>query len=588
MAKRARRRGRKTHNTQHVAGATRTVASVSSADPVPPDTGSVQDRLARLLDTPLLARVVPYLAPETLHQLIRYRGLDDCGELVALATPEQLTSVFDLDLWPNTQPGRDERFDEDRFGEWLELLAGTGEAVGARTIAAIDENLIIAGLSRYVRVFDSATLATSASNDDESLDVDVTSFDGPECEVGGYVLRARRADAWDAIVALLLALEADHQDYFHAVMRGCRQLSNSVPEIDGLDNLLMEPAQQLHDVALERERRRSQQGYSTPGDARAFLQLARQPRHQRPGAARSINPLAAAYFRAADEAVESSDRGAPPQEPGLEPSTRAMLSEPIDAVVDLLTEAGLPLARPRALLEGTTPQPTRLTQIRSLMAYLRDTDHAAYIRRSQELAFLANTLMAGCSVQSRAFTAQEASDAAAGICNLGLEHWPARWPDAETRDAAATADVGATVADAFLVDHDLVMAFEVGWAVLHEDVSMFVAAHLVVTLAALQSVDAEIQSGLHALRRELVRQRDAGTPWRARHALDVLAMLDMPAWASVLGLLDECPVVPAAMTAVLEGHTRAVSATAFEFISTTGQIQEVRAFMGKLLDVLVR
>ena len=196
--------------------------------------------------------------------------------------------------------------------------------------------------------------------------------------------------------------------------------------------------------------------------------------------------------------------------------------------------------------------------------------------------------MAGCSVQSRAFTAQEASDAAAGICNLGLEHWPARWPDAETQDAASTADLGATMADTFLVDHDLVMAFEVGWTVLHEDVSMFVAARLIVTLAALQSVDAEIQSGLHALRRELVRQRDAGTPWRARHALDVLAMLDMPAWVSVLGLLDECPVVPAAMTAVLEGHTRAVSATAFEFISTTGQIQEVRAFMGKLLDVLVR
>ena len=158
MSKHARRRGRKTHNTQLLAAATRTVASVRSADPVPRDTGSVQDRLARLLDTPLLARVVPYLAPETLHQLIRYRGLDDCGELVALATPEQLTSVFDLDLWPDAQPGRDERFDEDRFGEWLELLAGTGEAVAARTIVAIDENLIIAGLSRYVRVFDSVNL----------------------------------------------------------------------------------------------------------------------------------------------------------------------------------------------------------------------------------------------------------------------------------------------------------------------------------------------------------------------------------------------------------------------------------------------
>ena len=231
---------------------------------------------------------------------------------------------------------------------------------------------------------------------------------------------------------------------------------------------------------------------------------------------------------------------------------------------------------------------SRLTRIRPLMAYVLEMDDAAHLTRSRELAFLANTLMAGCSVQSRPFTAQEASDAAVGICNLGLEHWPARWPDAESRDAASTADPGATLPDAFLVGHDLVMAFEVGWAVLYEDVSMFVAEHLIVTLRDLRCVDVTIQDGLDDLRRELARQRDAGTPWRARDALDVLAMLDMPAWVSLLGLLDECPVLPAALTATLEGHVGAVSATAFEFISTTGQIGEVRAFMGKLLDVLGR
>ena len=56
----------------------------------------------------------------------------------------------------------------------------------------------------------------------------------------------------------------------------------------------------------------------------------------------------------------------------------------------------------------------------------------------------------------------------------------------------------------------------------------------------------------------------------------------MPAWASLLGLLDECPVLPAALTATLEHHKGSISATAFEFISTTEQIGQVRAFMGKL------
>lgn len=33
-------------------------------------------------------------------------------------------------------------------------------------------------------------------------------------------------------------------------------------------------------------------------------------------------------------------------------------------------------------------------------------------------------------------------------------------------------------------------------------------------------------------------------------------MLDTPAWAGLLGVLDECPVLPAALRATLEG-TRA-------------------------------
>jgi len=516
--------------------------------------------LARVLDAPHFARLVPHLEPETLHRLIRHSGLDACGELVASATPEQLTSILDLDLWRHAQPGRDEQFDADRFGEWLELLADTGGSIAARIVAALDEHLVIAGLSRYVRVFDPSAIAPV---DDELIDQDVTPQGGLECEVGGYLVCAIRNDAWDAIMALLLALDADHPDCFHAVMRGCRRLSNSMPEIDGLDDLLMEPEQLLHDVALDREHRRSLQGYSTPADARAFLQMARQRRDTRP------NPVAAAYFRAADDTAAAADHDASGQPPRhLEPaSTDESVPEALDAIVGLLAEAGLMPQRPRALLESAREQ-SRLTRIRPLMEYVRDMDDTAHLTRSRELAFLANVLIAGCSVQSRPFTAQEASDAVVGICNLGLEQ------------------CGATLPDAFLVDHDLVTAFEAGWAVLHEDVSMFVAERLIVTLGDLQCGDVEVQSGLNALRHELVRQRDTGTPWRARDALEVLAMLDMPAWASLLGLLDECPVLPAALTAILEGQIGAVSATAFEFISTTDQIGQVRAFMGKLLDAL--
>ena len=63
-------------------------------------------------------------------------------------------------------------------------------------------------------------------------------------------------------------------------------------------------------------------------------------------------------------------------------------------------------------------------------------------------------------------------------------------------------------------------------------------------------------------------------------------MLDMTAWISVLGLLDECPVLPAALMAVLDGRTTRVSPTEFDFISTAAQIGDVRIFMRKLPDLL--
>ena len=464
-------------------------------------------QIARRLDLPFLTRGVPHLPPETLHQLIQSQGLEACSEIVTLATPAQLTCVLDLDLWCHARPGRDEQFDADRFGEWLDVLVDAGPPVAARTVAALDKDLVVAGLSRYVRVFDFGIFEPTVQSDDEAIDraeamLEGGSGDGIECEVGGYLIRARRPDAWDAIVTVLSVLGEEHGDYLHAVMQGCRRLSNSTPEIDGLDDLLPAPEQHLHEVAIERERRRSQQGYATPADARAFLQMARQPKQT------SVNPIVTAYFRAA----------------GIAPAASPVSESP------------------EALM-------------------VRDTDETAFLARSRELAFLANTLLAGCSVQSRPFTPREASDAAASICNLGLEYVPA---------------------------HDLVTAFESGWSVLHRDVSLFAADQLISTLTDLDCVDRDIRRGLVELRRTLVKERDAGTPWRARDAAEILAMLDMTAWISVVGLLGECPIVPAALMAVIEGRTTTVSPTAFDFISTSAQIEDVRIFMRKLPDLLSR
>jgi hypothetical protein len=84
----------------------------------------------------------------------------------------------------------------------------------------------------------------------------------------------------------------------------------------------------------------------------------------------------------------------------------------------------------------------------------------------------------------------------------------------------------------------------------------------------------------------MARQLRAGAPWRAREALDVIASLDMPAWAALLGLIDECPVIHAGIAASRDSRTRAVSASAFEFISENSQIASVREFLQALPKIL--
>jgi len=575
MSKRVegRRRGNKNGKS--------TQTSVPARRPTPPIDDSVNDRLARLLDSPQLAQIVPRLAPEVLHDLIRDRGLEACATFIAASTPQQLASVLDLDLWHRT-PGRDDQFDEQRFGSWLEVLMNEGEGVAAHVVAMMDQSVAITGLSRYVRVFDPGVFQPTAPSDDDLPDFDIASAGTLECDIGGYTVRARTANTWDAIVGLLVTLAQDRPATFHALMSGCRRLSNSTPEIDGLDALLLEPEQVLHDVAVAREYRRTQQGYLTAGDARAFLQLARQPHSAGRKPSSSINAIAAGYFRALDDDVASATQTERRGETTRVSSTDLERSDSIRSVDELLAQAGMASPRHRGLLGPAPVDVARVTPIEPLMEYVHDADHVAYFARNRELAFLANALLAGCSVYSRAMTVQEAWDAAVGICNLGLEVWP----DADGNKPRAS-DLTTTRPDTFLMDHDLVTAFEAGWRLVHEDVSMFVITRLISTLRQLQSVDSSVQRDLYDLRRELEIHRRSGTPWRAGEALEVIAILDTPAWACLCGLLSECPVVPQMLTAIVDGGARSVSATAFTCFTTRGQIRSVHEFAARLRDILI-
>src|SRR5499426_1365954 len=477
--------------------------------------------LDRILNTPGIEHVVPRLQPDLLHRVIQTCGLEDCGEIVALATPEQLARIFDLDLWRAAKAGRDEQFDADRFGVWLEVLVESGAAPAAQKLAGMDVDLVIAGLAQHALVYDRAAVTPYETTDGELITfyADAISVydDGLKFDVGGYLLLARRADSWGAIVEVLTSLDEGHPDYFHQVMRGCRALSNSGREVDGLDDLLPEGDQVMFDLAVDRERRREKQGYVTPAQARSFLQMSRELRFGS-DAIPPANPLARAYFRAIDEtaAADAHSASNSPGASGLMAAGSDAQSAPEDsaeavaAVFEILHDAGILAQPPRSLLSGSEGRAPRLGHIRARLEFALDQDNAAYSARNEELAYLANTLMAGCSIQARPFTAQEASDAAIAVCNLGLENWPTSWLPANATAPPIS----------FLVDYDLVSVFQVGWTVLHCEVSMYAAEQLIAVLDRMRCDDREIQAELDALRIKMAKHWQAGAPWRARDALD--------------------------------------------------------------------
>lgn len=551
--------------------------------------------LARLLDTPGLPAIVRDLQSEVLHRLIRHCGLEDSGPLIALATPEQLNDVLDLDLWRAPQAGADEALDAERFGVWLAVLAESGSDTVTQVVSGMDPSLVATVLAQHVRVFDVGALVAAGEDAGEPGDGGPAAADGLTCELGGYAVFARRSDAWDAVVSVLEALASEQAAYFHRLMRGCQRLSNAGYEIDGLDRLLAPGEQAAFDVGASREERRARQAYLTAAEARAFLQAARAT--DLAASAPPVSDVAVEHVRSAQASFEEPPARRPRSMPvaGVEPSdTRASVA----ALVNALEAEGVLPRPPAARLLSGNAGPESCATVRALLQAAAGCDAVAFATRCEELGFLANALVAGCALQGRGFTPQEASDAVLAVCNLGLQHWPRAWSrfvDRQSRVSTARAQhpgSGVAVAsdhlpDDFLVERDLVGVFRVGWRVLHRDVCMHAARGLVRVLGLLNAHDRDIAFALAELRRALERHCEHGKPWQARDQFDVLAILDSSTWVGLLGLVAECPVVhpvviPAPGTRILR-----LDPNAFAFISERDQVESVHRFIDTIHDRLV-
>lgn len=488
-----------------------------------------RDLLATLRESANLPEAVARLEPAELHRLVQTVGLEDCGDIVALATPEQIARVFDADLWRSDRPGAEAQFDGDRFALWLEVLVDAGPSRAADKLAALDLDFVSSALTKHLFVFGPGWRLSDRQIEFER------SFD-----IGGYTIATNRSESWDAFVEVLVALDTDRPDFLRRLLRECHLASMERLEIRTSPGDALDPrADQLSDVALDRERRREEQGFVPPTEAAAFLDAAARLNVDGP-AMPGRDRLVENYVRRLGAIAATADAG-----PG----------------------AGV-----RALLEGERDDgPARLPRIAGHMRAAYELDAMAYAARQAELGYLANTLFEGCTFNSRRFTGAEAYEAAAAISNLGLENWPRRW---------------SAVTDDFLVGQDLITVFRVGWTTLHQRVTLYAARRLDDVLSDLRFDDTGLNADISGFRRYLSECVYSGAPWRVCERLDVIATLDLPAWAMLLGILDRCPVVPKHAGRAADGERRLRVGSEIEFVSENRQIDWIIEFLDSLPETL--
>lgn len=349
--------------------------------------------LSHMLEDPQLAPQLRALPAPVLRELILRVGLEDAGELVALASLEQLREVFDEDLWRSPRPGQDEAFDAERFCTWLEVLLEGGDAAVADRLAELSEDFLVLAFSRLLRALDPAEVAASLADDDEAGLLDKALEAGGCEELADHLVVPRVENGWQAVWTALVALDERHSARLREVLHRCWLATREEAEAaGGLYDVLAGEERLLEDARAERDERRAARGYVSPADARAFLALAR-----RVPAAPERDPITRAYFRDLRPvpAAHGSAGG------------RAGAPRPLRR---LLAEAGV---------EGDgAPPPPEASLFRDAVARLAASDPAAHQRVVEELAYLANVLVAGDA--SRAWQPVEAAERVLELCDAGL------------------------------------------------------------------------------------------------------------------------------------------------------------------------
>jgi Family of unknown function (DUF6178) len=357
--------------------------------------------LNSLIELPDLASTIQALPEQTFAALVRKVGVEDAGELVALATTEQLVQAFDGDLFVSDRAGERESLDVGRFVLWLEVLLEAGDEVAAARIAELDEDFVAHALGGVLLVLDEDALREGLDDgdEDEARQVDKSLESALTEDIDGYVLVARQHDGWDAVLALVLALDRNHRALLARLLdRLARVGSGYLDDLEELSTVLSEGESLAEDAEAAREERRSRQGYVEARAARAFLSLARKL----PGAEErptERDPLTRAYFR-------DVERGRPTMP---SPAAQAAVHALSPAVLRELDEVGS--GGGRLALSGSSGQVTAISAFTEALRDLGRDEPARFGERMEELAYLVNVVLAGHERDGSRLRPKEAADA---------------------------------------------------------------------------------------------------------------------------------------------------------------------------------
>lgn len=361
-----------------------------------------------LIALPDLAGTIRALPAPAFAALVRKVGVEDAGELLALATTEQLVHAFDEDLFTSERAGEREAMDVGRFVVWLEVLLEAGDERAADRFAALDEDFVAHALGSVLLVLDEDALRDrlDGGDEDETRPIDKSLESALTEDIDGYILVAKRHDGWDAVLTLVLALDRDHRALLARLLdRLAGAGDRYLEDLEALSSVLSEGESLAEDVEAAREERRSKQGFVEARSARAFLALAREPSV---GPARSVerDPLTRAYFR-------EVERGSPiaVDEPSA-PATLHALPPAILRELDHLGAGGDGL-----VLGGPGAGATTAGAFTEALRALGREEPGLFRERMEEFAYLTNVLIAGHDRGEARLRLREAADAVlATVC----------------------------------------------------------------------------------------------------------------------------------------------------------------------------